>query len=162
MYGDDDPDHQMITQNLREANLCIDHWKQQDMKLVHIKECMSEVETTRYLQDTTECMNDIFIKFYIPSKVVNHIISFRNICNHCNTIIRIGYQSTYYCNYCDRKICENCFRVSNINYIQCAQCGLTGCYVCAETKFTQLSGWKYYHCLTCLNDNDNSNENNDY
>ena len=105
--------------------------------------------------DRSQCMNDIYINFYIPSKVVDHIISFRNICNHCNTIIRIGYQSTYYCNYCDRKICDNCFRVSNINYIHCAQCKLTGCYVCAETKFTQLSGWKYYHYLACLNDNHN-------
>ena len=114
------------------------------------------------LQDRSQCMNDISINFYIPSKVVDHIISFRNICNHCNTIICIGYQSTYYCNYCDRKICKNCFRVSNISYIHCAQYRLTGCYVCTETKSTQLSSWKYYHCLTCLNDNDNSNENNDY
>ena len=140
MYGDDDPDHQMITQNCREANLCIDYWKQQDMKLAHIKECTSEVEATIHLHDTTECMNDIFVNYYILSKVVDHIISFQNICNHCNKIIHIGYQFTSYCGYCDNKVCNNCFRLSNINYIDCAHCGLTGCQSCAITKFRKLPG----------------------
>ena len=117
---------------------------------------------TIHLQDTSKRMNNRSIYLYIPTKVVDHIISFRNICDHCNKIIRIGYQSTYYCNYCDKKVCKHCFRSSNINYIDCAQCGLTGCHVCAETKFTQLSGWNYYHCFKCLNHNDNSNEVNDY
>ena len=118
--------------------------------------------TKKYLKKTNECINDIFINYYIPSKVVDHIISFQNICDHCNKIIRIGFQSTIYCNYCNSKVCENCFRLSNINYVGFAHCGLNVCQICSITKFTKLPGWKHYHCLRCVNEGNNSINNYDY
>ena len=50
VYGYDNPDHQTITQNRTEANLCVDRWKKQDMSQDHVKECMSEIEPKNILR----------------------------------------------------------------------------------------------------------------